>query len=351
MTPIYYKNNRGSVTLIVVFITTIILFLLVFSDHVMAMKEDVSSQNDAATEQAFYSSQSCLEEGFMRLRTDANFPGGQIHIGELDCTMTAHPAGSVDSGSLTVMGTFQGKIRTANSFYTGAGPSQVRSQTALFHILDRSGSMADDGYGCTIPSWTTPADCAANQGVWGLQPSTSVRESAKLFIDKLDSGYDKIGVVSYNEQVTLDSIATNNFVQVKSIITNLPSPSGYTNIGDALQKATDNLMGEPSGTSRFEILLTDGEANRPNPVPPPAHDAKEYAINKANDAKSQHIIIFAIGLGNHYDENFLKTVASTVDGTVMYFRAPTPQDLNSIYNRIANIIITYNIDLANWQEQ
>ena len=54
------KNKSGSITLLMVFITGTILFLFLFADHTLAIKEKASSQNDAASEQAFYNAQSCL---------------------------------------------------------------------------------------------------------------------------------------------------------------------------------------------------------------------------------------------------------------------------------------------------
>jgi hypothetical protein len=347
----YKSNQRGSITLVMVFGTAMVLFLLVFADHVTAMKEEVSAQSDTATEQAFYSAQSCLEEGYLQLRTDANYPGGEIAVGQTSCQMTAQSSGQPDTGILTTKGVYHDRERTTTSYYTGAGPAQSRNNTTIYHILDRSGSMANDGYGCTIPGYPNQADCLAHEGVWGVQPSTTVRAAAKLFIDRLDQNFDKIGVVSYNEQVTLDYPAANDFNQAKTVIDNLAPPGGFTNIGDALKTATANLILEPPEQARFEILLTDGEANRPDPAPAPAHNAKEYALNKASEAKSMNIVIFAIGLGNHYDENFLRDVASTVDGEVMYFRAPQATDLEEIYDRIAGIIISYNIDQANWREE
>jgi Mg-chelatase subunit ChlD len=134
----------------------------------------------------------------------------------------------------------------------------------------------------------------------------------------------------------------------------LPAPDGYTNIGDAIALATENLPPASLDQTRVEILLTDGKANCY-----PIHgviqcnnnyqtQAEQYAIGKANTAKQAGIIIFTIGLGNDINETFLKQVAT--DDT-MYFHAPNASDLEAIYDQIAEIINSYNISQNAWQEE
>lgn len=349
------NNQKGNITLIMVFFVAIVLFLFVFTDHVNALKEKVISKNDASTEQAFYAAQSCLEEGFLQLRTNENYTNTTLTVGGADCTVTAvpdQPGGN--SGKLVSEGDFKDKNRTVASVYKDAGASTTRSHSAIFHILDRSGSMADDGNGCTIQGYITQDECEANGGVWGVQPYTSVKEAAKSFIDNLDSSYDRIGAVYYNNNANLSFSLTNDFNFAKQKIDSIPTPNGYTNIGDAISLATTNLAQVPTDQTRVEILLTDGKANCY-----PIHDviqcnnnyqtqAEQYAIGKANEAKNNGIIIFTIGLGNDINENFLKQVASY---QTMYFHAPNASDLEAIYAQIANIINSYNIKQNTWQEE
>jgi len=340
------KNNQGSITLIMVFVTTLILFTLVFADHVAALKEDVAAHQSATTEQAFYSAQSCLEEGYLQLRTDAHYSGGSITIDGSTCTVTPQHGTDPTSGQLVSTGAFDKNIRTVSSAYTGAGASETRKKSTIYHIIDRTGSMAEDGDHCTLPTYTTPADCSANNGVWGPQPFTLVKEAAKTFIDLMDPAYDSIGVVSYNTVQTLDFVASNNFTGGKQAITNLPSPVDFTNIGDAIAKATQQYQTVPADQVKVEILLTDGKANRPVEA-----TAEQYALDKVTATKSQGIIIFTIGLGSSVNESFLRNVATSVNGSPLYFHAPTGADLASIYQQIADVITSYNIGQQSWQEE
>ncbi|MFA6553595.1 MAG: vWA domain-containing protein [Patescibacteria group bacterium] len=341
-----FRNTNGSITLIMVFITSTVLFLLIFADHVNAMRESVMARQSASTEQAFYSAQSCLEEGYLKLRTDADFSGGSITLDGSTCTVTPeHDPGSAD-GKLVSTGAFDKNIRTVSSFYTDAGASETRTPSAIYHILDRTGSMANGGTYCTLSEYPSYSTCLAHHGAWGPQPYTLAKEAAKSFIDFMDPASDAIGVISYNIVQSVDFIASNDFTAAKLAIDALPAPADYTNIGDALGMATQQLDGVEAESARVEILLTDGRANRPVEA-----TAEQYALEKAASAKSKGIIIFTIGLGATVNEPFLRDVATSVDGAPLYFHAPTGADLASVYNQIANVIISYNIGQQSWREE
>lgn len=340
------SNTNGSITLIMVFVTATIIFLVVFADHANAMRELVMARQGASTEQAFYSAQSCLEEGYLQLRTDAEYAGGSITIDGSTCMVTPqHPAGASD-GQLVSTGAYDRAIRTVSSNYTGAGATEERTPSTIYHILDRTGSMDDDGTYCTLPGYVTAADCAAHGGVWGPQPYTLVKEAAKSFIGLMDPAYDQIGVISYNTVQTVDFVAANNFTGAQQAISALPSPAGNTDIGGAIDKATQLLDAVPAGRTKVEILLTDGRANRPVEA-----TAEQYALDKADVAKAKGVIVFTIGLGSAVNESFLRTMASTAAGSPLYFHAPTGADLAGIYNQIANAITSYNIGQQSWQEE
>lgn len=331
-----------------VFFTTVILFLFAFADHTVALKEIIIARNDATTEQSFYATQSCLEEGYLQLRTDENFLGSQISVGTTDCTVVSEHNEGETNGKLISEGNYQNKERSIVSFYSGAGASEDRSDSVIYHILDRSGSMDDDGPGCTIAQYQTQSECLNWGGVWGNQPVTSALEAAKSFLDNLDSDYDQIGVVSYSDNANLEFGASNNFEAARQAIDNINSPNGFTNIGDALALATTQLNPISGEYVKVEILLTDGKANRPegeNPTP------EEYALQKAAEAEADDIIIFVIGLGEDVNQPFLEELASEINGNPLYFFAPDASDLEEIYNQIAEIIISYNINQNTWIEQ
>ncbi len=340
------KKQQGSITLIMVFVTTMVLFLFVYSDHVIAMKEKVVSRNDVDSEQAFYSAQSCVEEGYLQLRMNKEYTGDNLEYQRINCDVVTEFDLGATEGKLNGIGEFNNKERVITSLYFDAGPSESRNDITIFHILDRSGSMSDDGVGCTNTDYSNVSDCQNNGAVWGIQPMTSAKEAAKLFVDRLDSDHDEVGIISYSDSINLETIATNILVNAKQAIDNMAYPNGYTNIGDAINTATTQLSSVPAEKIKAEILLTDGQANRPTGV-----NAEEYALARVTEAKEAGIIIFSIGLGENVNNNFLTDIASEIDGEKVYFYAPSTDDLEEIYNKIASIIITYNIRQGTWQEE
>ena len=90
------------------------------------------------------------------------------------------------------------------------------------------------------------------------------------------------------------------------------------------------------------IILTDGKANWWDGDGTHGHHndemiAAEYAIEKADIAKSMGVKIFTIGLGasDYLNETLLDTIQT--DG---YFKAPSAQDLDTIYQSIADRIMS-----------
>lgn len=342
------NNRKGGVTLIMVMLTTMIAFIFAFENYLSAMHEMAIARNEYETERAFYASQSCVEEGFLHLKTDAVAPSGSITTEGVTCEyIISHDAAAPNAGTMLGKGTFNDKQRNVETTYADAGPAVVRNATSILHILDKSGSMDDDGNGCTLPGFDIQALCVANAGVWGPQPLTSAKEAAKSFVDHLDPVYDRIGAISYNEVFTQVSPLSVDYPSVKTAISGIAIQNLYTNIGDAIQFSTDRLLTEPAARTRVEILLTDGQANRPEPEA----SAPAYAIQKATEAKNSGILIFTIGLGNDVNPDMLQAIASEIDGKIMYFFAPDGSSLQEIYDEIAETLTSYNISQNRWQER
>ena len=324
----------------------IVMFLFVFSNNVTATREKIIARNSISTEKAFYSAQTCIEEGYLQLRTDENYTGTTINIDGVECEVVAQHNAGVASGKLVGTGTFANSVRTVASYYADAGASATRNDTTIYHIIDRSGSMDDDGDGCTNPAYLNSIECINNGGLWGPRPMIFAKEAAKSFIDEMDPLYDKIGVVSYNQSAQLNFSSSNDFAAAQAAVNIIPTPTGNTNIGDAIGLATTNIQTNvPSGDIKVEILLTDGVANVPSPI----SAAELYARTKADEADNVGILIFAIGLGSSVNEDFLRNDIATDPN--MYFYAPSASDLEGIYNQIANIILSYNISQDGWIEE
>jgi len=346
----FARDDRGSITLMTVFLTGLIAFLLVFTDNARAMRQVLAATVDAASEQAFYSSQSCLEEGYLQLRFHEAYESpyseaDPLVAGNLRCTLRIQDGATPRDGLLISDGVSGRTKRTVASSYRDAGPSTTRNKTAIFNILDRSGSMADDGIGCSDGISATQAVCTAAGSLWGPRPFVFVKTASLAFLDRLEPAFDQTGLISYNESVTLNANLTTNYDAVRPIIRGL-TQGGYTNIGDAIRIATQQLA-SVTGRSKVAILLTDGVPNRPEP----ASTATDYALHQANLAKGQGVLVITIGLGDGVNTTLLENMASSVGGRLMYYPAPNASDLDGIYSDIADVLTAYNIGQGSWSEE
>lgn len=218
-----------------------------------------------------------------------------------------------------------------NIFFSWPAPLVIRpsagsctAPTDTMLVFDRSGSMENDG--------KNPP-----------QPLTDAKHAALSFIANVNS-VDKVGLVSFATSASepIDQGLTTDQESVKKAVNNIlvgkdPEASGHTNLGDAIEKATNELSSEhhDSSAKRAIIILTDGDSNRPkNPDDPKdEHYANDYAIKKAEEAKKAGISIYTIGLGKSVSEDYLKNkIASSPD---YYYKAIAAANLESIYRQVA----------------
>lgn len=357
------RDQRGSVTLTVVFLTCMAFLLLAFADNARVFRSDAVALSERSSEQAFYAAQSCLEEGYFQLRTSASYTGGTLTVGDSTCTTTVTPAAlHSPDGQLAVVGSAGSTKRGIASSYTGAGPEISHHKTEIFHAIDRSGSMAE--YVCDDPIWTNQPDCLLHSSQW-IQKAVAAKGAAKAFdLNVLLPGntYDSIGLVSYSTNASLDSGLQTNAVTLNNIIDHMPGPADYTNFDDSITLATSQLpvvLG--TATTRAIILLTDGQPTAYHPgrscvvagVTLDTNDcAKHWGSVAADAAKAQGILLFTIGFGNdtQIDTGYMESISSVINGQTMFFR-PTSTGLNDVYSHIADILTQYNIHQGSWNEQ
>ncbi len=178
--------------------------------------------------------------------------------------------------------------------------------------IDLSGSMNNDG--------DNPP-----------QPVTDALAAAGTFVNSLQEE-DQIGVVTFATRAAVATQLNNIHGAVaNSIITLEIEPAeevGFTNTPAALAEAMGELNSERHNENarRVLVLLTDG-------LPTAAGDADviSEAVAEAQKLNESGIEVFAIGLGENVDADFVRSIAS--DQTNAYF-APSGADLASIYAEI-----------------
>lgn len=188
-------------------------------------------------------------------------------------------------------------------------------------VIDRSGSMGpseDDG-----------------GGYFGGKTKLQLAQDAAIrFIDLMDFSQDRVAVVSFSGNASIDQSLTNNGEMAKQAIRNLQA-AGKTNIHSALSAAWNQLTA--NGVSGGAIvLLSDGKITE--------GPGNQDTIKLATQIKSSGVTIFAVGLGKpgrSFDRDLLKAVAGNPTGQhddYYYAQAQVPQQLPDIYNRIHNSI-------------
>lgn len=200
-------------------------------------------------------------------------------------------------------------------------------------VLDRSGSMDDDSY-CVGNGSTSEFWCEWFGGTWVDDPLQSAKNSAKDFVDLLNPARDKVGLVSYSTNATLDHALSDDYVSVKADIEAM-SADGWTNIGQGLELA----RGELNANGRTDavpviILLTDGIANvnESGTGTPDETGGEAYAQNQASLADAEGTRVIVIGLGDGVNEECLRDNIATSPSD--YYYAPTGGDLAAIYASI-----------------
>jgi len=188
-------------------------------------------------------------------------------------------------------------------------------------VMDTSGSMND-----TLNSSSTKistAIAAANNYVDIVSGETN----------------NRVGLVNFATAATLDSPLTNAFSTVKTQISAL-KPNGDTCIQCGIDKANQEISTDKrANIKNAVIILTDGIANRiegnNNQVNPAIADQAALTA-AANGHSANGTVYYTIGLGQDVDSSFLTQLAESTGG--QYYYSPTTDQLNSIYNQIAQII-------------
>lgn len=204
-------------------------------------------------------------------------------------------------------------------FETGVGFCNVPVDAVL--VIDRSGSMDDD-------QLNPP------------EPLTSVKEAAKIFVNRLEER-DVVGLVTFATEAshTPDAPLTNDFESVRESVDSIfirTDSVQNTNIADGLIKAWNELNSSRArkDSSKIIVLLTDGIATHPTKAGDEEYPRKS-TLSAAQEAKEAGTQLFVIGLGDKVNQEFLKTLASVPE---RYYSAPGSTDVDTIYKKIATAL-------------
>lgn len=201
------------------------------------------------------------------------------------------------TASQTIVEEFAGES-VADVTFTWPSPiaKTVRScivPTDVAMVIDLSGSMNNDN--------ENPP-----------QPLTDALQAASTFATNLDKN-DALSLITFASDAKLIQPLTKNLNNVSNTILSLSinpeEETGFTNTVSALQAAAKELNSDNHNQDarRVIVILTDGLPTDPDDERPIIEEAEQLA----NQIDLSGVSIYAIGLGEDLDRDFVRNIAST----------------------------------------
>ena len=187
--------------------------------------------------------------------------------------------------------------------------------TDVVMAIDLSGSMNNDQ--------DTPPE-----------PISSVLNAAQSFVSRVQEK-DQISLVTFATDAILNRTLTNDSSSIQNTILKLeidPSEErGSTNTGDAFVRAFEEFSTARHNPNarKVMVILTDGLATAPD------EDPEVYAKEKAALVKAKGVEVYAIGLGENVNMDFVRAIASNQNNA---YQALSSNQVDRIYQKITGAI-------------
>ncbi|MCJ7442942.1 MAG: VWA domain-containing protein [Methanotrichaceae archaeon] len=170
-------------------------------------------------------------------------------------------------------------------------------------------------------------------------PKNDRLSAAQKFIGRMDKIKDKVGIVSWDDNIDLNSTIslTNDFNIANRTINSIDS-YGNTSLDMGLSKSINLLSNVPEGVSKVVVFLSDGNGT---------YTASGLSGSQVDLARNQGITLYTIGLGNGSAREYLMQIADTTGGK--YYVATDSGALDKIYQDITRNIMNVagsNIELT-----
>jgi len=225
---------------------------------------------------------------------DTQFPDITVYLAVNDSE--GEPAFGLDQDNFTL---YEDSAEVAITDFTAAGG---QAATVLL-IIDHSGSMDDD------------------------DKMAGASQAANTFIKQLQSGYDRVGVMIFDDRIdvlaTLDIITDDQKEPLQQLISQV-QPRGYTQFYATVQEAIQQITTE-SGR-KVVVALTDGNDD----------DGQTRLEETIERATAANVPIYTIGLGGDVDQEGLEPLAVRSGGA--YYFSPSADELEALYAEIGSTL-------------
>jgi VWFA-related protein len=228
--------------------------------------------------------------------------------GELAYQVTAYVT-AADSDGLPITGLSEGAFTVSEDGQPVALESveMVERSATIVLVIDTSGSMTSGN------------------------AMEAVREAATGFVNSLGAG-DQIGLISFNDTVTIAQNLSDDLPTAASIITGIEAESGAgTCLYDAAYDALTMATSAPPG-QRAVVLLTDGIDEQATSDEPCSAHTVEDVIGLATGGVTR-VPIYTIGLGDRVDAAELSRISESTNGSSLI--APGPEDVAALFQAVA----------------
>jgi Mg-chelatase subunit ChlD len=154
----------------------------------------------------------------------------------------------------------------------------------------------------------------------------AAQEAARLFIAALGSS-DQATLVTFTDSARVLQRLTSERARLISALDRIAVGAG-SRMDLGIQTAHAELRGplHRAGNNAAMVIMTDGQIS---------HVPVEVAVQRADEARRDGVVIYAVGVGSDFDRAALELVAG--DPQRFYF-APDGEDLRRIYAEIAAVM-------------
>lgn len=166
----------------------------------------------------------------------------------------------------------------------------------------------------------------------------NAKQSAKSFIEVLQKEQqNRVSLITFAKTAAVTVPLTNNYASIDTAI-NAITLEDWTCTKCALEAADGELAasGRPDA-KKVIVLLTDGKANTGGAggngtTPDKIQQAEQAAIQTLTNARTQDLLVYAIGIGNDVNPSFLQQLAQIGGGA--YYFASSPIEINDQFTSV-----------------